>query len=157
MPSTFPSTVKTAGEEPPSMTGLRWRCWPLLDHARWSWLVVAGVVLVGGIVAHLSQSWLLAVASVAGLAATIWQFFVPVRYEIGSLGLRRSALGRTRFVPWRAIRAYQLRSSGVTVYRAPSPAKTDVLRSLFIPYPADEDEALCAIRQHLSHAVELSE
>ena len=157
MPSTFPVIVKTIDDEPAAVTGLRWRSWPLVDHARWSWLVLLGLMVVGNVVAVLSGSWLLALSAAFGLAATLWQFFVPVQYETGVLGLRITALGRTRFVPWQAIRAYQLRGIGILLYRHPAPTKTAVLRSLFVPYPADEDEALCAFREHLSHAVELPE
>jgi hypothetical protein len=110
---------------------------------------------VGGIAAYLSSSWLMGLAAAAGLSATLWQFLLPVAYEIHSLGVRRQALGRTRLVPWHAIRSYQPRTTGVVLYQRPDPTKVDLLRSMFVPYPADEDEMLCALRQHLQHAVEL--
>ena len=56
---------------------------------------------------------------------------------------------------WQAVRAYQLRSTGVVLFQQPDPSAIDLLRSIFIPYPADEDELLCALRDYLSHAVEL--
>ena len=155
MPSTFPSTVKGAGDEPATTNNLRWRSWPLVDHVRWSWLVVLVVPLVAGVVVYLGQSWLLGVAAAASFAATIWPFFVPVWYEISNNGLQRRALGRTRQIPWPAIRAYQLQTTGVVLYGRVDATAADLLRSLFVPYPADEDELLCAIRQNLPHAVEL--
>jgi hypothetical protein len=30
-----------------------------------------------------------------------------------------------------------------------------VLRSFFVPFPEDEDAMLCALREHLPHAIEL--
>jgi len=53
------------------------------------------------------------------------------------------------------VRAYQLRPTGVVLYQRGDPSTFDLLRSLFVPYPADEDEMLCAMREHLTHAVEL--
>jgi hypothetical protein len=134
---------------------LQWRKWPLVDNRRWSWLTIVGVLALGGIVSYFSSNWLLALIAMAGLTATLWQFFVPVRYELGSLGLRRSALGRTTFLGWQAVRAYQLRPTGAILFTRPDPTAIDLLQSAFVPYPADEDEALCALRNYLEHAVEL--
>jgi hypothetical protein len=119
------------------------------------WLVFLGILAIGAGVAYLSTSWLLGLIATVGLVATLWQFFVPVTYEVGPLGLRRSALGRTRLIGWQAVRSYQLRPSGIVLFRHPDPNAIDLLRSAFIPYPDDADDILCALREHLSHAVEL--
>jgi hypothetical protein len=134
---------------------IRWRDWPLVDQRRWSWVVPAGVLAMGATVWYVGGGWLGSLAAMAGLVATSWQFFLPVDFELDSLGIRRKALGRVQIVPWRAVRAYQPRPTGVVLYQCHEPTKLDVLRSLFVPYPADEDEMLCAMREHLSHAVEL--
>jgi hypothetical protein len=126
-----------------------------VDHRRWSWLALVGLLAVAGVGARVSGSWVLALAAALGLAATLWQFFLPVRYEISAAGLRRSVLGRTRLIPWPAIHAFQLRPTGVVFYGRADAVPADVLRALFVPYPADEDEFLCGIRQHLPHAAEL--
>jgi hypothetical protein len=124
-------------------------------HARWSWLVILGILAVAGAILYVSGSWLLAIVAAAGLTATLWQFFVPIDYEMDAIGLRLSALRRTRLVPWHAIHAFQLRSTGVVLYQRDDPAAVDLLRSLFVPYPNDPAEARSALRQYLSHAVEL--
>jgi hypothetical protein len=147
--------VKRRVDEEAAVDQLRWQRWPLVDNRRWSWLTIIGILTVGGIVSYFSSSWLVALVAMAGLTATLWQFFVPVRYELGSLGLRRSALGRTTFLGWQAVRAYQLRPTGAVLFTRPDPTAIDLLRSVFVPYPAEEDEALCALRNYLPHAVEL--
>ncbi len=153
MASTTRTTPQPAAEDQAPL--LRWRCWPLMDHPRWSWLVAVAILAVGILVWFLGGGWLLAAAAMTGLAATLWQFLLPVDYEISTLGLRRRALRRARLVPWHTVRAYQPRTSGIVLYQRSDPTKLDLLRSVFVPYPADEDELLCAARQHLSHAVEL--
>jgi hypothetical protein len=152
MGSTTRTRIQHGGQE---SEAIRWRIWPLKDHAGRSWLLIAGMLAVGGIVWYLGGGWLLSVLAVFGLAGTLWQLLLPVDYEVDTLGLRRNALGRTRLIPWHAVRAFQLRPSGVVLYRHSDPMKIDVLRSLFVPYPADEDEMLCAVREQLRHAVEL--
>jgi hypothetical protein len=142
-------------DDGPAVEKLQWRKWPLVDNRRWSWLTIFGIFAVGGIVGYFSGSWLLALFAMAGLTATLWQFFVPVHYELASLGLRRRALGRTTFLAWKAVRAYQTRPTGAVLFTRPDPTAIDLLRSVFVPYPAEEDEALCALRNHLAHAVEL--
>jgi hypothetical protein len=41
------------------------------------------------------------------------------------------------------------------LFQRPDPTAIDVLRSVFIPFPIDDDEAVCALRDYLSHALEL--
>jgi hypothetical protein len=156
MGSTVPSVVRPIREDRDA-PALCWRSWPLVDRPRLSWLAIVGLLSIAAVVAYVGESWLLALAVVVGLAATLWQLFVPVEYEMGPLGLQWSALGRKRSVPWRAIQAYQPRSTGVVLYRRDNPAKIDLLNSVFLPYSSDADELLAALRQHLSHAVELPE
>jgi hypothetical protein len=155
MGSTFSSTARPVQSE--SDTPVRWRNWPLIDHARWSWLVVGGIAAVAGIVAQMGGSWLVAGLMAAGLAVTLWQFFLPVYYEISQLGLQQRALGRARLVPWHAIHAYRVRPTGVVLYQRHDPATIDLLRSMFVPYPPNRAESLNALRHHLSHAIELPE
>jgi hypothetical protein len=97
----------------------------------------------------------LSLAATGGLAATLWSFLLPVDYEIASQGLRRRVLRRTRLVPWHAVRAYQLRPTGVVLHQRSDPGAVDMLKSMFVPYPSDADELLVAMRQYASHAVEL--
>jgi hypothetical protein len=103
----------------------------------------------------LGGGWLVGIVAIGALAAAIWQFLLPVGYEICSLGIRRYALGRMRLVPWSAIRAYQLRATGVVFFQRTDPTVVDLLSSLFVPYPNDEDEVVVAVRLCLPHAVEL--
>jgi hypothetical protein len=155
MGTTFPRTTPPKGEVHVAQPSLRWRRWPLVNHVRWSWLVIVGILAVAGMVWYLGESWLLAAAAAVALVATLWQFFVPIHYEIGESGLRFTSLGRTRLVSWHAVRAYQIRTTGVVLYQRPDPAGIDCLRSLFLPYPSAAIDAQRALRQHLSHAVEL--
>ncbi len=151
------STIRSTG--PPiqlqANTSVRWRNWPLVDRPTWSWLVPLGILILSGIVFQLGGGWFLSLVVIAALAAVLWQFLVPVSFEVTSLGLRRYALGRVRLIPWQAIRAYQLRPTGIVFFQQPSPTKLDLLSSLFVPYPQAEDEMLVAVRSYLPHASEL--
>jgi hypothetical protein len=151
------STVRTVG--PPlqlqtSAASVRWRSWPLIDARRWSWLVPLGIALVGEF-ALWRAGWFMAICVIAAMIAVFWQFLWPVTYEVTSLGIRRYAFHRVRLVPWQAIRAYQLRSTGVVFFQRPAPTALDVLSSWFVPYPPDRDELLVASRLYLPHATEL--
>jgi hypothetical protein len=138
----------------PSVT-IRWRSWPLTDDWHWSWLLPAGILCVGTMVAWLGGGWVAGLVAAAALALAVWQFLLPITYEISSLGVRRYALGRMRLVPWSAIRAYQLRTNGLVLFQRPDPVAIDLLRSFFVPNPPDEDELVVAVRLYLLHAAEL--
>lgn len=155
MGSTVRSLTQQGEAESSSSVTIRWRSWPLVDDWRWSWILPAAILGVGAVVARLAGSWLIGIVAVGTVALAFWQFLLPVTYEICSLGVRRYALGRMRLVPWSAIRAYQLRSTGVVFYQRTEPTPADLLSSLFVPYPSDEDEVVVAVRLHLPQAVEL--
>jgi hypothetical protein len=153
------STIRSSG--PPielqtsSASSVRWRSWPLVDDPIRSWLLPLGILIVGVFVFWLG-GWFPALAAIAALAVVMWQFWLPVTFEVTTLGLRRYAIGRVRVVPWQAIRSYQLRPTGIAFFQRPHPTKMDMLKSLFVPYPHhDEDEMLVAVRLYLPHAVEL--
>lgn len=149
-----PRTVELSFErETPTL--LRWRRWPLVDHRRWSWLAPLGVVAIGSLAVYVSGSWLMGLFAAVVVALSSWHFWLPVTFEIDSLGLHRRTLGRARLVPWSAIRAYQPRATGIVLFQRPDPMPIDALRSIFLPYAEDEDETLCAVRQYIPHAVEL--
>jgi hypothetical protein len=155
MGSTVRSISHTVGAETPAPAPIHWRSWPLVDNPRWSWLVLLVVLLTGAFVWWLGGGPLVGLVAIAVLAASLWQFFVPVSFEITPMGVRRIAWRRMRLVPWQAVRAYQLRSSGVVFLQRPDPTAIDFLTSLFVPYPSDEDEVVVAVRLYLSHAVEV--
>jgi hypothetical protein len=155
MGSTVRSLTNEVESEASSLATIRWRNWLLADRWRWSWTIPASILLVGAAVTWLGGGWLLGLAAVVALALAMWQFLIPVTYEICALGLRRYALGRMRLVPWSAIHSYQLRTTGVIFYQRPDPTAVDLLSSMFVPYPIDEDEVVVALRLYLPHAVEL--
>lgn len=146
------TTMPSAPSDLPA--ALRWRCWPLMDHARWSWTVPLGILAIGAMVMS-SGGWFTSAIAVAALTITMWQFFVPVAYEVDSLGIRRRWLGHAQLVPWHLVRAYQARPTGIVLFQRTDAIAIDSLRSIFLPYGADADESLCVVRQYLSHAVEL--
>jgi hypothetical protein len=158
MGSTIRSSTKQVEVEPsPSVMPARrhWRSWPLASDWRLSWALPVGILCVGAMVWWLDGGWLLGLLAAAALALAVWQFLLPVTYEICSLGVRRYALGRMRLVPWSAVQAYQLRSTGVVFFQKDDPTAIDLLSSLFVPYPSDEDEVVVAVRLYLPHAIEL--
>jgi hypothetical protein len=155
MGSTVRSATKNAEQGPAIVETIRWQSWPLIDWPRWSWLIPAGILSIGGFVWWCGGGWPLAVVITVALAMSMWQFLLPITFEVGAPGVRRYALGRMRLVPWQAVRAYQLRPTGMIFFQRSDPTSVDILKSLFVPYAADADEMIIAIRSYLPHAVEL--
>ena len=154
MGSTVRRVGSVLGSESPRPT-TRWRVWPLADGRLWSWSVVLVIAAIAALVGKLADSWLLGLLAAGALIATLWQFFLPVTFEICSLGIRRQALSRRRLVPWHAVRAYMFRPGGIVLLQCSDPVTVDFLNSLFVPNPPDADELLSAVRLYLSHAKEL--
>jgi hypothetical protein len=156
MSSTVRSPTQLVEQESSQPASMRWRSWPLADNLRWSWTIPAAFLCIGAMVYWLGGGWLLALPAMAGLALALWQFFVPVEYEICPHGVRRETLGRTRLVPWQTVGAYQLRTSALVFFQRPHPDAIDIFSSFFVPYPANEDEVVCAVRFYLPNVTELS-
>ncbi len=127
----------------------------MAEHAAWSWLVPLALVGVGGVVDYGGGGPLWGAVAAVALAISLWQFVLPVDYEISPAGCSRQVLGRERLVPWGAVRSYQPRVTGIMLFRRADPAAIDALGSWFVPYPADKDEMLAMARFYLQHAVEL--
>ena len=134
---------------------VRWRSWPLVDQPRWSWAVPVGMLAVGGGVAYLSGHWL-----AGGRGNRRFGGGAVAVFAAGDVrNLRRwdSAARVLVARDWcRGTRSVvSALSTGIVLYQRPDPTAVDALRSLYLPYPPDEDELLCAVREYLGHAVEL--
>src|SRR4051812_19958531 len=116
MESTIRSLTSQAGADSSQSTTIRWRSWPLLDASPRSWFLPLGILCAGAVVWWLGGGWLLGLIAGASLALAVWQYLLPVTYEFCSLGVRRYTLRRMRLVPWTAIRAYQLRPTGIVFF-----------------------------------------
>ena len=85
----------------------------LIADQKWS-AVVLGLVTAG--VCLVTWHYCGGIASVSSLLLillTIWYIILPVRMEINSNGIVRTALGRKWFIRWSDIRAYQIRYNGL--------------------------------------------
>lgn len=153
--SSSTSTPSAPSEAPPVR---RWRRWPLVDGLPRSLVAPLGVLAIAVAARYAVGSWLMGMAALAALVAALATYFLPVRYELHAGGFRSSVLGRFggwRLVPWRAIRCYQPRATGILLFRRPDPIPPDSFHAHFLPYDDDPDELLCAVRQYLPHAEEL--
>lgn len=155
MASTSRTTTYARHSEP--AVSLLWHTWPIVDERRWSWMMLALIFAVAVFIWYIGGGWLLSMLAALGLGITLWEFFLPVEYEIASHGIRRRVLGRTRLIPWHAIRAYQIRPTGVVLFQRSDPRHLDLLRSLFIPNPPVAGDLIEALRQQASHATEMTE
>jgi len=94
-------------------------------------LVTTGICLVAW---HYSGGITLA-ASLLLMLLTIWYIFFPVRLEINSSGIVRTAFGRKWLIRWSDIRAYQIRYNGLLLLTQQERFPLDPFCALFLPVP----------------------
>jgi hypothetical protein len=132
--------------EPPS---LRWRSWPVCDHA-----VRAAAVVIGLLAAAVAVGWLsgrayLGLLALAALAAALWRFFLPVAFELSGKGVDQELLGRRRRFPWHVIRRYEICSAGVLLLPDEDRSAMAPFRGLYLPWATHRDEVLAHVHYQL--------
>ena len=108
--------------------------WLVFDQ-KWS-AVVLGLATAGVCLAawHYGST----AATVVGLlliCLTLWYIFLPVRMEINSTGIIRTALGRKWVIRWGDIRAYQIRYNGLLLLTQQERFTLDPFCAFFLPVP----------------------
>ena len=142
MGSTFPSTVQPAQSE---QTAIRWRSWPLGDQSRWSWLVIVGILLVSA----WSYFWRkLAVGGGSRGGTGDGAVAVFRAGSLRSVGAGNPANG-SRPNPVSAVaRGVAPINCGRAAWcfiSSLSRSRSICCEACFLPYPADEDELICAL------------
>ena len=108
--------------------------WLIADQ-KWSAVVLglatASVCLISW---HYGGGW----AAVVGLLLillTMGYIFLPVRLEINSYGIVRTALGRKWFIRWSDISGYQIRYNGLLLLAHKDRFALDPFCAFFLPVP----------------------
>jgi hypothetical protein len=146
----------SATSKPPDFTESReapppvqWRSWPLCESIPTSVAVVGGLLAAGAGVGWITGQMHLALLAMAVLVLASWRFFLPKLFELNAEGVNQWLLGRHRRIPWREIRRYEVRSSGVLLLPHADARPVDVLGGLYLPWGRRRDEVLAQVRYHL--------
>jgi hypothetical protein len=107
----------------------------LLIDQKWS-VAVLGLVTTGVCLSiwHISGG-LSMIAGLLLVLLTVWYIFLPVRMEINSNGIIRTALGRKWFIRWSDIRAYQIRYNGLLLLTQQERYALEPFCAFFLPVP----------------------
>ena len=136
---------------PPS---LQWRSWPLGESLSAAVLVPAGLLAAGAAIRWVTGQTHLALLAVAALGIALWGFFLPTAFELNSEGVSQWLLGRRRRIPWREIRRYQVRASGVLLLPSADACPLDACRGLYLPWGRHRPEVLAHVHYYLDRPAE---
>ena len=84
------------------------------------------------------------------VAIGLWRTWLPVRLEIGAMGVTRTVLGRERRIPWSAIARTSRLTSGVMVFPEMESTPLEALRGFWIPFGRQRDEVLAILDFYLA-------
>jgi hypothetical protein len=141
-------TVRRAavrGAPPPSIV----RSWPLVEHPGRSAIKIAGGALLAALVGASTSSALVAVLAALLLGIASWRLFVPVVYELGSLGITEQWLKRQRRIAWREIESYSIEIDGVFLWPRSRTPPWNLLTGLYLPFGRERE----AVLAHVAHNV----
>jgi hypothetical protein len=107
----------------------------LLIDQKWS-VAVLGLVTtgVGLSIWHYSGGFSMVVGLLL-ILLTVWYAFLPVRLEINSNGIVRTAFGRKWFIRWSDIHAYQIRYNGLLLLTQQERYALEPFCAYFLPVP----------------------
>jgi hypothetical protein len=143
-------SLEPEGPPPP----LQWRSWPLFESLPSAILVLAALPAAGGVAWWITGKLHLAVLATAVLLVVLRRFFLPTPFELSSEGVSQWRLGRRRRIPWRAIRRYEVHSSGVLLLPRADACPIDACRGLYLPWGPFRHEVLAHVRYHLDRPAE---
>ena len=142
------ATTKSMPREELSPT-IRWRLWALLDMLPYSLLVVLGIFGLGAAAAYAASSNAMGILAATLLAFSLCSFLLPVTYEIQPQGIIFTLCGIRRLLPWKRLRRYRLRPTGVVLYSRSVPSPLDVFGGQFLPFGQLEKEIIAALRNYM--------
>ncbi|MHC4403075.1 MAG: hypothetical protein ACYTG0_25725 [Planctomycetota bacterium] len=133
--------------EPPPP--IQWRSWPLSENVPVAAMVVIGLLAVGLGVGWMTGRMHLALLAAGAVAAGMWRFFLPTRFQLNADGVSQRTLGRNRRIPWKAIRRYEIHVSGVLLLPDDEARPIDPFRGLFLPWGKHHREVLAQVCHYL--------
>ena len=149
--STAPPSVAGAAaparSAPPPCT---WRCWPLAEPGGRRWSLPAVLVAVATLVGLSTGSLGWAVAAALALIVGSWRYFVPVVYELGTLGVTQQVLSSQRRISWRSIGRYEVRSAGVFLSPYAEAGPLDAFSGLYLPWCDHKNDVLASVEFYLA-------
>ena len=134
-------------DDPPS--SLSWRSWPLGQNILGGSILLISLSVAGMGVHFVTGQIHLALLAAAVLAIALWRFFLPVAFELNADGVNQWLFGRHKLIPWRAIRRYEVYSSGVLLLPFYDGCVMDAFRGLHLPWGDHRDEVLAHLHYYL--------
>lgn len=143
-PTSAPLRIRVAPED------VVLHVWGLRDFGWFGWLNLLLAALVSYGVGWLT-GWPLAGGVVfVVLLATLWRFWLPMQFELGSQGISQTVLGRTSRILWTSVRNYQVRSCGILLYSDAVLTPLSPLRALYLPWGRQKEQVLGQVDYYLS-------
>jgi len=136
-------------EETRQVSCLKWTSWPVVDERPDSWLLVGAVVLVAVVIGSVSGGWVIGGVALLVLGTAMWRMWVPVTYELSSLGILESAWRRRRCVTWRQITSYRAYRRGVLLMTSLDTAPIARLRGIYVATGDYREQLLELLRRNV--------
>jgi hypothetical protein len=123
--------------------------WPLRQRPVESLLLVAVAAGTSCFVGWWTRQPLVGGALAAALAIVLWRTWLPVTYVLGLSGVTQTVLGRTRRIPWSAIRSFELQPDGVLLSPDRDLVPLSPLRGLYLPWLGEREKVLAHLEYYL--------
>lgn len=107
--------------------------------------VLCGVLRCG----HGASSVLLPLAVFTAILISLWRVWIPVSFELNSVGITQQVLHVQSLMPWTEFMYYEEYSSGVLLMRDSNPSPLARLSGLFIHWDGHRSEVLSFLDYHL--------
>ena len=128
---------------------LRWTSWPIFDERPEAWLMTIFAIAVGVGTGVISHSLITGIFALVLLTVTLSRLWLPVSYEVGTLGIIEVVWKRRRCLAWRQIAGYRVFKNGVLIFHALDENAGSGLFGMYIPTTGHRDAILSVLKRYV--------
>jgi hypothetical protein len=141
-----PPGPETAGED------VAWSVWPARRRPLAAFLLLAGAVVLGILVAQGTQDRLLGMAAPLFVLLSLSSFLLPTGYRLTREGIEVKSLGVVRSRPWSEMRRFDVDETGVFLSPFEKRSWLDAYRGVRLTMEDNRDQVVGFVQARLAPA-----
>ena len=126
--------------EPPE--DLQLVSWPPRDDGVAGWIFLSLALLLPIVIGFATGNVLFLLVGLLLVTLAMWRMWIPITYQLGPRGVVETVLGRSRRIPWTAVKQWEVRRNGLLLLLSDDPAPLVRLWGVLIRFGGASDKLI---------------